>query len=74
LSFGFLYGKANPHHGMERQIEVPTNFNVGPTSLAELVNEEQMKCRFLVVLQTHDTIVVVVLEFMSFPSENVPYI
>jgi hypothetical protein len=68
-----LYGKANPHHGMERQIDAPTNFNMGSTSLAELVNEEQMKDRFLVVFQTQHTIVVV-LEFMYFPSENVPYI
>jgi hypothetical protein len=58
----------------KRQIQAPTNFKVGSTSLTELANKEQMKDRFLVVSQTQHTIIVVVLEFVYFPFENVPYI
>jgi hypothetical protein len=56
------------------QIQAPTNFKVGSASLTELANKEQMKDRFLVVSQTQHTIIVVVLEFVYFPFENVPYI
>jgi hypothetical protein len=62
LTFGFF------HHSMKRQIHAPTNSQVGLASLTELAGEEQMEGCFLAVPQTQHTIVVVVLEFVFFPS------
>jgi hypothetical protein len=66
LSFGFF------HHSMERQIKTPANFQMRPTSLTKLARKEQVKGRFLIISWTQNIIVVVVLEFMFFSSENIP--
>jgi hypothetical protein len=45
-----------------------------PASLTKLAGEGQMEGHFLIVPRTHHTIVVAVLEFVFFSSENAPYI
>ena len=42
-----------------------------PTGLAKRAAKEQMECRFLNVAVAEDTIVVISLKFLFFPSQDV---
>ena len=59
------------HHLEEFLCEVPTCSKRLPTGLAKGATEEQMKRRFLNVAATEDTIIVIFLKPLFFPSQNV---
>jgi len=59
------------HHLEEFFCEVPTFAKRLPTGLAKRATEEQMKRRFLNVAAAEDTIIVISLKPLLFPSQNV---
>ena len=59
------------HHLEEFLCEVPTYSKTLPTCLAKGAAEEQMKHRFLNVAAAEDTIIVISLKPLLFPSQNV---
>jgi hypothetical protein len=42
-----------------------------PTGLSKWAAEEQMECRFLNVADADDTVVIISLKFLLFPSQDV---
>ena len=62
------------HHGMEMRREVPLDSQVIPAALAKRAGEEKMERCFLSVLCTQDTVVVISLQFMLLPFQNIPSI
>ena len=59
------------HHLEEFLCEVPTYSKRLPTGLAKGAAEEQMKRRFLNIVAAEDTIIVISLKPLLFPSQNV---
>jgi hypothetical protein len=59
------------HHLKETQREVPVNSKMLLARLTERVAEKQMKSRFFSIVVAEHTVIIVSLEFLLFPSEDI---